>query len=121
MLGTAGVASADEYEGYDENGNAVYAVADEDGNVAVAVADENGNYAVYAEDGDGVIANGTCPTNVKAFGSIELTASSGSGDVQPWNNTLQSLSDGSYGTCFDSFRVDGTHRTRYSCNFLKVL
>ena len=53
MLGTAGVASADEYEGYDEDGNAVYAVTDEDGNVAVAVADENGNYAVYAEDADG--------------------------------------------------------------------
>ena len=53
ILGTAGVASADEYAGYDEDGNAVYAVADEDGNVSVAVADADGNYAVYAEDADG--------------------------------------------------------------------
>ena len=55
MLGTAGVASADEYEyeGYDENGNYVYAVTDEQGNVAVAVADADGNYAVVAEGADG--------------------------------------------------------------------
>ena len=53
MLGTMSVASADEYEGYDENGNYVYAVTDEQGNVAVAVADEDGNYAVHAEDADG--------------------------------------------------------------------
>ena len=53
MLGTMGVASADEYEGYDENGNYVYAVTDEQGNVAVAVADEDGNYAVVAEGADG--------------------------------------------------------------------
>ena len=53
MLGTMSVASADEYEGYDEDGNYVYAVTDDQGNVAVAVADENGNYAVHAEDADG--------------------------------------------------------------------
>ena len=55
MLGTAGVASADEYEyeGYDEDGNYVYAEVDDDGNVAVAVADEDGNYAVHVEDADG--------------------------------------------------------------------
>jgi len=53
MLGTMGVASADEYEGYDEDGNYVYAVTDEQGNVAVAVADADGNYAVVAEGADG--------------------------------------------------------------------
>ena len=53
MLGTMSVASADEYEGYDEDGNYVYAVTDDQGNVAVAVADEDGNYAVHAEDADG--------------------------------------------------------------------
>ena len=53
MLGTMGVASADEYEGYDEDGNYVYAVTDEQGNVAVAVADEDGSYAVVAEGADG--------------------------------------------------------------------
>ena len=53
MLGTMGVASADEYEGYDEDGNYVYAEVDDDGNVAVAVVDEDGNYAVHVEDADG--------------------------------------------------------------------
>ena len=55
MLGTAGVASADEYEyeGYDENGNYVYAVADEDGNVAAVAVDADGNYSVSAEGADG--------------------------------------------------------------------
>lgn len=53
MFGTMGIASADEYEGYDENGNYVYAVTDENGNVAVAAADADGNYAVYAEDTNG--------------------------------------------------------------------
>ena len=53
MLGTMGVASADAYEGYDEDGNYVYAEVDEDGNVAVAVVDEDGNYAVHVEDADG--------------------------------------------------------------------
>ena len=53
MLGTMGVASADAYEGYDEDGNYVYAVTDEQGNVAVAVADADGNYAVVAEGADG--------------------------------------------------------------------
>lgn len=53
MLGTMGVAAADEYEGYDEDGNYYYAVTDEDGNVAVAGVDADGNYAVYAEDADG--------------------------------------------------------------------
>ena len=53
MLGTMSVASADEYEGYDEDGNYVYAVTDEQGNVAVAVADADGNYAVVAEGADG--------------------------------------------------------------------
>ena len=52
-FGMMGVASADEYEGYDEDGNYVYAITDEQGNVAVAVADENGNYGVYAEDAEG--------------------------------------------------------------------
>ena len=53
MLGTMGVASADEYEGYDEDGNYVYAEVDDEGNVAVAVVDEDGNYAVHVEDADG--------------------------------------------------------------------
>ncbi|ANR71358.1 hypothetical protein AXF19_10470 [Selenomonas sp. oral taxon 126] len=55
MLGTMGIASADEYEyeGYDENGNYVYAVADDEGNVAAVAVDEDGNYAVYAEDDEG--------------------------------------------------------------------
>ena len=53
MLGTMGVASADEYEGYDENGNYVYAVADEDGNVAAVAVDADGNYSVSAEGADG--------------------------------------------------------------------
>ena len=53
-FGTMGVASADaEYEGYDENGNYVYAVADENGNVASVAVDADGNYAVYAEGEDG--------------------------------------------------------------------
>lgn len=55
VFGATGVASADEYEceGYDENGNYVYAVADEDGNVASVAVDADGNYAVYAEGEDG--------------------------------------------------------------------
>ena len=53
MLGTMGVASADAYEGYDEDGNYVYAVADDEGNVAAVAVDEDGNYAVYAEDDEG--------------------------------------------------------------------
>lgn len=55
MLGTAGVASADEYEyeGYDENGNYVYAVADDEGNVAAVAVDSDGNYSVSAEGADG--------------------------------------------------------------------
>ena len=57
MLGTAGIASADEYEyeyeGYDENGNYVYAVADEEGNVAAVAVDADGNYSVSAEGADG--------------------------------------------------------------------
>ena len=53
MLGTMGVASADEYEGYDEDGNYVYAVADEEGNVAAVAVDADGNYSVSAEGADG--------------------------------------------------------------------
>ena len=53
MLGTMGIASADAYEGYDEDGNYVYAVADDEGNVAAVAVDEDGNYAVYAEDDEG--------------------------------------------------------------------
>ena len=53
MLGTMGVASADAYEGYDEDGNYVYAVADEDGNVAAVAVDADGNYSVSAEGADG--------------------------------------------------------------------
>ena len=55
MLGTAGVASADEYEyeGYDENGNYVYAIADDEGNVAAVAVDADGNYSVSAEGADG--------------------------------------------------------------------
>ncbi len=53
VFGAAGIASADEYEGYDEDGNYIYVVEDDYGNVAVAAVDEDGNYAVYAEDEDG--------------------------------------------------------------------
>ena len=35
MLGTMGVASADEYKGYDENGNYIYAVTGDQGNYTV--------------------------------------------------------------------------------------
>ena len=49
MLGTMGVASADEYKGYDENGNYIYAVTGDQDNVAVAVADKQGNYTVLGE------------------------------------------------------------------------
>ena len=52
-FGAMGVASADEYEGYDEDGNYVYAVTDEYGNVASVAVDADGNYAVYAEGADG--------------------------------------------------------------------
>lgn len=64
VLGTASLAAAEDFEGYDENGNyvvgsvdengnAVVGVADADGNVAIAVADGDGNYAAYGEDSDG--------------------------------------------------------------------
>lgn len=53
VFGMTGVASADEYEGYDEDGTYYYATTDEEGNVAVAAMDEDGNYAVYAEDAEG--------------------------------------------------------------------